>query len=62
MRAVAAETRATALSDELGRVVKWRNWALIAVLVLAVIAVIVLGSVAFNAVDDANAAGPLTSL
>ncbi len=49
---IAAETQATAVAEELDRVLRSRNRALTAVLLVAVVGLIMLGVVAFNAVDE----------
>jgi hypothetical protein len=54
-RALVAEARNTALEEQLRQAQQWRDRTLVAVVVLAVVALIVLGAVAFNAVDGAAA-------
>jgi hypothetical protein len=60
-RAELAESKVQALSDELARVREWRRALLIAVVAVALLAILMLGLVAFNATDDAQSlAGVLT--
>lgn len=49
---VRAEARAVELQAELARVREWRRSTLAAVVAVALLAVLMLGIVAFNAVDD----------
>ncbi len=51
-RASAAESRVHELEAELQRTRQWRQSALIAVVAVALLAILMLGIVAFNAVDD----------
>ena len=52
IRAAAAEARADALEGEVARGAHLRKWVILAVVTIAAVALVVLGSVAFNAVDD----------
>jgi cytochrome c-type biogenesis protein CcmH/NrfG len=51
-RAANAEWRVSVLEAELHRTRQWRQSVLIAVVVVALLAILMLGVVAFNAVDD----------
>lgn len=51
-RAGAAEARMRELDAELQRTREWRQSALLAVVAVALLAILMLGVVAFNAVDD----------
>ena len=51
-RAGAAEARVRELEAELHRTKAWRQSTLIAVVAVALLAILMLGIVAFNAVDD----------
>lgn len=53
-RATAAEARIDDLQAELVRTAEWRRATLIAVVAVALLAILMLGVVAFNAVDDAQ--------
>jgi hypothetical protein len=59
-RAGAAEARVRELDAELQRTRAWRQSTLIAVVAVALLAILMLGVVAFNAVDD-QALSALTS-
>jgi hypothetical protein len=54
-RAAAAETQVRLLEAEVERTREWRKSTLIAVVVVALLAILMLGVVAFNAVDDQSA-------
>jgi len=58
-RARGAEARIDELEAELARVRDWRRSALLAVVVVALLAILMLGIVAFNAVDDGTVAASL---
>lgn len=58
-RAAFFEQRTAALEAELGRVREWRKSALLAVVAVALLAILMLGVVAFNAVDDKAASAPV---
>jgi hypothetical protein len=53
-RAELAESKARALEGELERVKEWRRALVIAVVAVALLAILMLGIVAFNATDNAQ--------
>lgn len=51
-RAANAEARVAALEADVRTLRRWMWWSLAAIVVTACVALIVLGAVAFNAIDD----------